>query len=74
MVIVICPKCRVKLKIADEKVSPGGTRFKCPKCTTILMVRRATTKMKERQDNLILVAHGDKSIVDRIAAILEKEG
>ncbi len=72
--IVICPKCRVKLKIADEKVSPGGTRFKCPKCATILMVKKPVTKLKERQDNLILVAHGDKSIVDRIAGILEREG
>lgn len=72
--IVICPKCRVKLKIADEKVSPGGTRFKCPKCTTILMVKRPVSKLKERQDNLILVAHGDNSIVDRITGILEKEG
>jgi len=47
-VIVICPKCRVKLKIADEKVSPGGTRFKCPKCATILMVKKPVTKFERK--------------------------
>ncbi|HHN66098.1 MAG TPA: response regulator [Nitrospirae bacterium] len=72
--IVICPKCRVKLKIADEKVSPEGTRFKCPKCTTILMVKRPASKIRERQDNLVLVAHGDNSVIEKVSRILEQEG
>ncbi len=38
--VVGCPKCKVKLKVADEKVKPEGLKIKCPKCSTILMVRK----------------------------------
>lgn len=38
--VVGCPKCKVKLKIADEKIKPEGLKIKCPKCSTILMVRK----------------------------------
>jgi predicted Zn finger-like uncharacterized protein len=38
--LVICPKCKTKLKIPDEKIAPQGTRFKCPKCQTVLLVKK----------------------------------
>ncbi len=38
--LVGCPKCKVKLKIADEKIKPEGLKIKCPKCSTVLMVRK----------------------------------
>ncbi|MCK4910454.1 MAG: zinc-ribbon domain-containing protein [Thermodesulfovibrionales bacterium] len=38
--VVGCPKCKVKLKIADEKIKPEGLKIKCPKCSTVLMVRK----------------------------------
>lgn len=37
--VVGCPKCKTKLKIADEKIKPEGTKFKCPKCATLLLIR-----------------------------------
>lgn len=42
--IIVCPKCQTKLKIADEKIKPEGTKFKCPKCAVVLSVRRPAPK------------------------------
>lgn len=42
--IIGCPKCKTKLKIADEKIKPEGLKIKCPKCATVLMVRRPAAK------------------------------
>ncbi|KKK88694.1 hypothetical protein LCGC14_2740560, partial [marine sediment metagenome] len=38
--VVGCPKCKVQLKVADEKIKPEGLKIKCPKCSTVLMVRK----------------------------------
>lgn len=42
--VVMCPKCRVKLKVDDAKIGPQGTRFKCPKCSAVLSVKRPAAK------------------------------
>ena len=42
--LVGCPKCKTRLKIADEKIAPGGTKFKCPKCSTLLLIKPPATK------------------------------
>ena len=41
--LVGCPKCKVRLKVADEKIGPAGLKIKCPKCATVLMVRKPAT-------------------------------
>jgi len=38
-VLVGCPKCKTRLRIADEKIAPDGTKFKCPKCSTLLLIK-----------------------------------
>ncbi len=38
--VVGCPKCKVRLNIPDEKIAPQGTKFKCPKCGVLLLVRK----------------------------------
>jgi predicted Zn finger-like uncharacterized protein len=38
--IAKCPTCEAKYRVADEKVSPGGTKFKCKKCKTAFTVYR----------------------------------
>lgn len=38
--VVGCPKCKVRLKVADEKIGPDGLKIKCPKCSTVLLVRK----------------------------------
>jgi len=73
-VIVVCPKCKVKLKIPDEKISPDGSRFRCPKCTTVFLVRKAKKKFKELNRSLILVAHSDDEIIKKCTTVLRAEG
>lgn len=38
--VVGCPKCKAKLRVPDEKIKPEGSKFKCPKCQAMLMIRR----------------------------------
>jgi len=40
--VIICPKCRVKLKVSDEKITPNGKKFRCPKCNSLLFVKKKT--------------------------------
>lgn len=38
--VVACPNCKLKLKVPDEKIAPDGTRFKCPKCSAVMLVKK----------------------------------
>jgi predicted Zn finger-like uncharacterized protein len=74
-VIVICPKCKIKLKVDNTKISPQGTRFKCPKCSVTLLVKKPAAPVKKDLDKkTVLVAHGDPAISERIQSILTSEG
>lgn len=72
--VVICPKCKVRLKIPDEKIAPEGSRFKCPKCATVMIVKRRLPGPAPLNNNKILVAHEDNTIVERIRDILSEAG
>lgn len=72
--VVICPKCKVRLKVADEKIASEGTRFKCPKCSTVLLVKRPVSLVKPLDEGKILVAHEEQSIRERLKAILSSQG
>jgi len=73
-VVVICPKCKVRLKVADEKIAPEGTRFKCPKCSTVLLVKRPAARLQPLDKAKILVAHEEPSIMEKITSILTANG
>lgn len=72
--VVICPKCKVRLKVADEKIAREGTRFKCPKCSTVLLVKRPAARVQPLDKVKILVAHEEPSIREKITTILTKYG
>ncbi|MFN3396222.1 MAG: response regulator [Thermodesulfovibrionales bacterium] len=72
--VVICPKCKVRLKIPDEKITSEGSRFKCPKCSTVMIVKRRLPGPAPLSDKKILVAHEDTTIVERIKDILSQAG
>jgi len=38
--IITCPKCKTRLKIPDERIGAGATRFRCSKCNTLLQYRK----------------------------------
>lgn len=71
--VVSCPKCRIKLKIADEKLTPEGVRFKCPKCGAVLLVKKPAVRIKPLEGKVI-VAHEDPAIVEKISSVLTKNG
>jgi len=73
-VVVICPKCKVKLKVADEKIASEGTRFKCPKCSTVLLVRRPVPKVRPLDQSTVLASHEDPSVLERLKTVLTAEG
>lgn len=72
--VVKCPKCQVKLNIPDDKIAPEGTRFKCPKCTTILLVKKPTVKPKALDKNKVLLAISTEDVVQTISSLLAADG
>ncbi|MCX5717224.1 MAG: zinc-ribbon domain-containing protein [Nitrospirae bacterium] len=71
--VVGCPKCKIKLKVADEKLTPEGVRFKCPKCSAVLLVKKPSVQIKPLEGKVI-VAHEDPAIVEKISNYLRKKG
>jgi predicted Zn finger-like uncharacterized protein len=49
--LVECSQCKKKLRVQEEKIRPGGSKFKCPQCGAILSVNKtASAIMKEEKD------------------------
>jgi len=74
-VVVICPKCKTKLKVDEGKISAGGSRFKCPKCSTILLVKKpAPVTEKVFHHEKVLIAHSNTAVTNTLTGLLEKHG
>jgi predicted Zn finger-like uncharacterized protein len=74
-VVVICPKCKTKLKVNEGKISEGGSRFKCPKCSTVLLVKKPASVPQKPVNNVkVIVAHSNPSTVNQLVAILNENG
>lgn len=73
--VVICPKCKIKLKVDDARLLPEGSRFKCPKCATVLVVKKPQIQEKKVLDNKkVLVAHSNPDITEKIKSMLTASG
>jgi predicted Zn finger-like uncharacterized protein len=76
-VVVICPKCKTKLKVDDARLSPSGSRFKCPKCSVVLVVKKpaspAETK-KTLDTTKVLVAHSNPEVLQSALSVLNDQG
>lgn len=74
--VVICPKCKIKLKVDDAKLLPQGSRFKCPKCATALVVKKPAVQEKKKvlDNKKILVAHSNPATTEKIEAMLIASG
>jgi len=74
-VVVVCPKCKTKLKVDDAKLSPQGVRFKCPKCGTVLLVKKPAVQEKKALDEKkVLIAHSNPSVVENLNSLLNGAG
>ena len=71
--VVGCPKCKIKLKVADEKLTPEGVKFKCPKCSAVLLVKKPAAQIKPLAGKVI-IAHEDPAIVEKMSDFLTKKG
>ncbi|MBI5632388.1 MAG: zinc-ribbon domain-containing protein [Nitrospirae bacterium] len=73
--VVVCPKCKTRLKVDETKLSPQGSRFKCPKCSTVLVIKKPAVQGKKSLDSRkILLAHSSASVVETIRNLLVGEG
>ncbi|NJD55817.1 MAG: response regulator [Nitrospirae bacterium] len=73
--VVVCPKCKTKLKVDDTKLSPQGSRFKCPKCSTVLLVKKPVIQEKKSlSEKKVLIAHSNPAVVDTVKTILAGQG
>lgn len=70
--VVGCPKCKTKLKVADEKIRPEGIKIKCPKCATVLKVTKPAAPTRPLDKKKIIVGHANPSVIEKIKAVLAK--
>jgi predicted Zn finger-like uncharacterized protein len=74
-VVVACPKCKVRLKVDEAKLRPQGSRFKCPRCSSLLLVKTPVAQAKKNLDGRkIVVAHSRPEIRDLTASLLKEKG
>jgi predicted Zn finger-like uncharacterized protein len=74
-VVVICPKCKTRLRVDEAKIAGGGSRFKCPKCSTTLLVKKPSPVSEKPFDNVkVIVAHSNPAIANEIATLLSENG
>lgn len=73
--VVTCPKCKIKLKVDETKLSPEGSKFKCPKCSTVLVVKRPEAQApKSLNGNTVLVAHTNPALLQTMVSLLSGAG
>ena len=78
--VIVCPKCKVRLKVDEGKIKDEGSRFKCPKCSIVLLVKKPAVKprkvlpKKELDKNKILVGHSNPDTINEITSILTQNG
>jgi len=68
-------KCKTKLKVDDAKLLPQGSRFKCPKCGTVLVIKKpAPQQLKAPDEKKALIAHSNPLVVENIRTLLVGQG
>ena len=73
--VVICPKCKIKLKVDDAKLSTAGSRFKCPKCSTVLVMKKPSPLITKTLDTTkVLVAHSNPEVLETARTLLQDQG
>lgn len=73
--VVVCPKCKIRLKVDEGKLKVEGSRFKCPKCSTFLLVKKPVAVTKKAMDNnKVLISHSNPAVINEITLLLTKNG
>lgn len=48
--IITCPACLTKFKLAEERIPPGGAKARCSKCQNIFFISKELAQPAERQE------------------------
>jgi predicted Zn finger-like uncharacterized protein len=80
--IVLCPKCSVRYRIAEDKLSGNSVKLRCSKCGEIFLLKKKKISRKEEPNVLpavltgkrVLVAHSAGSMRDMIGELLQEGG
>ncbi len=72
---VICPGCKIRLKIDKEKHAAKVLMFKCPQCRNVFVLKQPVALPREEIHlGKILVAHSDPVVMHKITSLLVKNG
>lgn len=73
--IVRCPRCRVGLRIDEEKLTVRNVLFQCPECKNIFVPKRTLVLQNKTTGNgKILIAHSNPSLVNEISSLVKNNG
>lgn len=72
--VIGCPKCKTKLKIPEDKLKPEGTKFKCPKCSAILKVKKPGEHKRAIDAAKAIVAHENVAALEKLMAAVSGAG
>ena len=73
--VVTCPRCKIKLKVNETKLTPEGTKFKCPKCSAVLIVKKPVPQPERSlNSSTILIAHSKQALMQDMALLLSAAG
>jgi len=45
--VIKCSKCKTRLKLAEDKIKPQGSQFRCSKCGTVLLIKKPIEPKKD---------------------------
>jgi predicted Zn finger-like uncharacterized protein len=45
--IIKCSQCKTRFKVSDEKIKPQGSKFRCSKCGTVLLIKKPIEPKKD---------------------------
>lgn len=72
--VVACPKCKTRLNIPEERLKPEGSKFKCPKCSAILTVKKPAAQARKLNRNRVIVAHERPDVLGTMESALQGAG
>lgn len=45
--IIRCSQCKTRFKVSDEMIKPQGSKFRCSKCGTMLLIKKPIEPKKD---------------------------
>jgi predicted Zn finger-like uncharacterized protein len=73
--LIICPNCKIRLRMNSAKHPLKAPVFKCPRCCRVFVLKKSiVSPMKRINKGKILIAHSDPAVMAAITSLLNKNG